>query len=247
MPAISALAEQMSLVLNDQYVAGLWRKDIIRGLLWQTLKDDPNFPARRIKGPYVAPSWSWASIHPGLVFALFSKTLHHGILSGNSDVIITDSRILPYDQVEELPVGAGSDIEILSIQCPTAGKNPFGQIRCGIIRLNGYTRDAAWKASSDGLYDCILHTRIGTLDFDEKPVPYYGKIDIRCLYIARYIPSSGEACFVGSSEDTQRFGKCICLALMPAGLRDNEYRRVGIAQIDYWKWEQEEKKELLLV
>ncbi|OIW26873.1 HET-domain-containing protein, partial [Coniochaeta ligniaria NRRL 30616] len=64
LPAISALAEEMSHVLLDTYVAGLWRKNMFRGLLWHTARYRGRRLGPRVCPPrhFVAPSWSWASI-----------------------------------------------------------------------------------------------------------------------------------------------------------------------------------------
>jgi hypothetical protein len=55
LPALSGLARLLSERLDDEYVAGLWRKSLIEGLLWQGLK------VRRVS-KCRAPSWSWASV-----------------------------------------------------------------------------------------------------------------------------------------------------------------------------------------
>jgi hypothetical protein len=48
----------MQVVLEDEYCAGLWKKDLIRGLLWNH---------GRHHGP-IGPSWSWASVEGELDF-----------------------------------------------------------------------------------------------------------------------------------------------------------------------------------
>ncbi|KAG5661367.1 hypothetical protein KAF25_005489 [Fusarium avenaceum] len=55
LPAISGLASIFAKRLNDQYIAGLWKSDLIVGLSWEGLH------CKRVEG-YRAPSWSWASI-----------------------------------------------------------------------------------------------------------------------------------------------------------------------------------------
>jgi len=55
LPAISGLARLLAERLDDEYVAGLWRKSLIEGLLWQGLG------VHRVP-KYRAPSWSWASV-----------------------------------------------------------------------------------------------------------------------------------------------------------------------------------------
>ncbi|KAF2805678.1 HET-domain-containing protein [Mytilinidion resinicola] len=56
--AISGIARVVQSILNDDYVAGLWKHHLIRGLIWHV---QPNKPFMIAK-PYRAPSWSWASI-----------------------------------------------------------------------------------------------------------------------------------------------------------------------------------------
>jgi hypothetical protein len=55
LPALSGIAQIFAERLDDQYVAGLWRKSLIEGLLWQGLQ------VHRVP-EYRAPSWSWASV-----------------------------------------------------------------------------------------------------------------------------------------------------------------------------------------
>lgn len=62
--ALSALAKKYQSILKDAYVAGLWRKDLIVGLIWGVNGE------RGMTRPesYCAPSWSWASIKQGVFF-----------------------------------------------------------------------------------------------------------------------------------------------------------------------------------
>jgi hypothetical protein len=54
LPAISGIASIFAKWLNDQYVAGLWRSNLIHGLSWSS-------QGKRVS-QYRAPSWSWASV-----------------------------------------------------------------------------------------------------------------------------------------------------------------------------------------
>lgn len=65
--AISGMAKEMAMILNDDYVAGLWRKNLVDDLLWYTI----GVPGRYATRPksYRAPSWSWASIDAPVLFA----------------------------------------------------------------------------------------------------------------------------------------------------------------------------------
>jgi hypothetical protein len=55
LPALSGIACFVASQTNDEYIAGLWRKDIVAGLLWYV------HPAQPVSSNYIAPTWSWAS------------------------------------------------------------------------------------------------------------------------------------------------------------------------------------------
>ncbi|KAF2111648.1 heterokaryon incompatibility protein-domain-containing protein [Lophiotrema nucula] len=59
LPAVSGIARTFETLTGDQYVAGLWRSQIIEGLIWQAMGTHSG----KTKAPseYRAPSWSWAS------------------------------------------------------------------------------------------------------------------------------------------------------------------------------------------
>lgn len=53
LPGIGGIASRFGNLVGDEYIAGLWKQDIHRGLLWMPLPQ-----GQRCR----APSWSWASI-----------------------------------------------------------------------------------------------------------------------------------------------------------------------------------------
>lgn len=61
--AISGIAKRMQSLLDDEYLAGLWRKDLPCQLLWTVIDHLLRYilPPTRPR-PYRAPSWSWASV-----------------------------------------------------------------------------------------------------------------------------------------------------------------------------------------
>ncbi|KAF9873404.1 hypothetical protein CkaCkLH20_09217 [Colletotrichum karsti] len=67
LPAISAIAQEIASLLNDQYICGLWESDFLYGLLWSD--GDPGADKSK-RGPRPTsrpkPSWTWAS-HDGEV------------------------------------------------------------------------------------------------------------------------------------------------------------------------------------
>lgn len=59
--ALSAIAKALTPVLQDEYVAGMWRRYLACELLWNASTN----PEGRELGPkiYRAPSWSWAAVN----------------------------------------------------------------------------------------------------------------------------------------------------------------------------------------
>lgn len=61
LPAVAGIARWLlgDLENNDNYVAGLLKDDLHRGLAWYVNTESPRPPATE----YICPSWSWASVH----------------------------------------------------------------------------------------------------------------------------------------------------------------------------------------
>ncbi|KAI2624397.1 heterokaryon incompatibility protein-domain-containing protein [Hypoxylon sp. NC1633] len=65
-PALSGIAEYFSTALKDEYIAGLWKRELYRDLFWvcsyvNTKSWDVFLNELSDVSAYVAPSWSWAS------------------------------------------------------------------------------------------------------------------------------------------------------------------------------------------
>lgn len=80
--AISGVAKKYRQDLNDEYIAGMWRKDLANWILWY-VKPSPS-PRPQT---YRAPSWSWASVDnevgtlrgnlTGMIATVEDVRLHH--------------------------------------------------------------------------------------------------------------------------------------------------------------------------
>jgi hypothetical protein len=66
LPAIAGVARFVAEAVNDQYIAGLWRKDLTRGLLW--VKRTNKRHVKVLPEPYIAPTWSWAASDVDIYF-----------------------------------------------------------------------------------------------------------------------------------------------------------------------------------
>lgn len=71
LPAISALAQKFEMKLDQEYLAGIWRHDMICGLSWrsQTRAGDEKY---RDMSDH-APTWSWASVDGAVKFGYINE------------------------------------------------------------------------------------------------------------------------------------------------------------------------------
>ncbi|KAF8867214.1 HET-domain-containing protein [Acephala macrosclerotiorum] len=113
LPALAGMAKIVADHTKDEYLAGLWKISLHRGLLWrrhsehQTLDD---LLHEFLSEPYTAPSWSWAS-RQGLA------ELGLGIFP-----VENESHLRPeYKNIESWTV--------------LAGQNRFGEVRQGTIKI----------------------------------------------------------------------------------------------------------------
>jgi hypothetical protein len=131
-PALEGLAREFNTRLNDTYIAGLWKRDLLRGLLWKVEGSKPGeLPLEAT--PYRAPSWSWASTFGG-------------IISDNSECV---HRVGNYH------------VEIINIQIYLEGDlalgsnvSHYGGITGGSLTLRGrWTSCSRWPRFEEGNYD----------------------------------------------------------------------------------------------
>ena len=110
LPALSGLANAFQNLLRDEYCAGLWKSDIIRGMCW-TLSRVPKRDFRAIKAGlkerdnhHHLPSWSWASV-----------------IGGRVTNALEDEQTWPFTTVEETA-------RILHVRTTPTNKDVLGQI-----------------------------------------------------------------------------------------------------------------------
>lgn len=114
--ALSGLASQTQMAVSgERYIAGLWRGDVIKDLLW--------YCQRWIEllwkcSEYLAPTWSWASVIGPVWMPVFKNYFGH-------------------DLVDEI-----SSPSILATHVILTGTDPFGQVRKGCLCLSGCLRKA---------------------------------------------------------------------------------------------------------
>jgi hypothetical protein len=110
-PALSGIASRFAPYFQSQYLAGLWRMHLPEDFLWQV---SSTAKSRRVQ-PYIAPTWSWASVD-------FSEDSQGGTMSS-------------YEASYRFAVD--SRVAILGAECTLAGVNTFGEVKSGIIKVQG--------------------------------------------------------------------------------------------------------------
>ena len=224
LPALSGLASEMNKILDDVYIAGLWRRDIQRGMLWSC-----QFRSHRTHRPptSVAPSWSWASVIGNYYGIIFNKP--------SPTQVSTEAY----------------SIDILSVECAPAGFNPFGEVRRGVLTVKGFVKAAINRLNSaepgrrriddNLLYDVRTQQALGTVDWDEEEDKHHLTVKtVWCLSV--YLAPA--------KYDDEESRQKVCLVLVPTGLQENEFRRVGLAHVTYTQhtdWFREVEKSTLTI
>ncbi|KAH7091328.1 hypothetical protein FB567DRAFT_589221 [Paraphoma chrysanthemicola] len=131
--ALSGLAKHFAREFDDEYLAGLWRKDLLEELLWYCDKPPSLLDSEKYLRNCNTPSWSWASRRPSGI--KFISDEFYGVLA----------RFSRTAKLEEVTV-------ILNGDDPT-GNVSSGEIRiCGPLRKTlGQIRE---KYTEGPLYHC---------------------------------------------------------------------------------------------
>ncbi|KAK3628672.1 hypothetical protein LTR56_018487 [Elasticomyces elasticus] len=132
MPVVlSSLAEDFAVLLQnkDQYLAGLWRYTLPRGLLWEA----ENRRRQTAKLPYIAPSWSWMAVSCPTTFDARKSGFYH----------------ITYEVVE---------VQNIDLRFQHAN-DTFGPLSRGALALQGYMRQLRFTfegSFADDDYVCKL-------------------------------------------------------------------------------------------
>lgn len=69
LPGMANIAGAFKRLLDDEYIAGLWKSSLVESLCWQSLRCKPMSEA-------VAPSWSWASVDGVAATSFADRTVY---------------------------------------------------------------------------------------------------------------------------------------------------------------------------
>lgn len=189
--AISGIAKRMQGFLNDEYLAGMWRRNLAPQLLWMShdtkLGKGGLLPRPR---PYRAPSWSWASVD-GAVNC--NEGWYDGIIVTILDAVVTpvgadstgqikdgfirlNGRILPAELVQRsglITVRVDSEV-FETVYDPDTKAGALGGQSVYVLPIRSSDiEDTPWLSclvlyaapQGNGTYE-----RIGTCDFHKEEV-----------------------------------------------------------------------------
>jgi Heterokaryon incompatibility protein (HET) len=171
--AISGLAQSYGDVIgDDQYCAGLWKQDMIRGLLWRTpgaMLFDASIAHRKVVGNVVSPSWSW--VEAASTFPIRNDWAH----------------IMDFQKKAAIENVNSSLVET---------SNPFGNVTCASISISGpilqftklYHDD--WQSQSAQLTAFERHiSRIIEHDYSERAQEFSHQGHYAALLMLQEFPS----------------------------------------------------------
>lgn len=167
LPALSGVAAQIQAGSGDYYLAGLWKGDVVGGLLWAASTTEK----LQRTTEYRAPSWSWASVEGAIYY--------EGILAWNS---------------EDLGVPPEFELEVLDAQSKPAGLNPFGAVHGGHITIRGllkftpFSRTANCIDWSYSFYASESEISVGRARFDERDPPTEEVVWLLLISKEQYFP-----------------------------------------------------------
>jgi hypothetical protein len=240
--AIAGVAEKLSEILNDKWVAGLWKRTLPGDLLWEVRKgmrtNKPPAetgiverqvigarPAHQVNwserlGNYQAPSWSWASVLGDIVPGVFVEQE-----SEDAMISILDISVTPLDPKQPLGRLKAAHLKLRGTLYPLAmdppdwpGDQPSWRCLPPTIHITGLAKRKK-KPLWEGAPQYMMHSHIAHIHPDE-PVDYF---DV------------GRSCFLPVAKNIYRnpgdeidgahlvYGLC----LLPTGKKKGEYQRIG--------------------
>ncbi|GAB1317734.1 hypothetical protein MFIFM68171_07944 [Madurella fahalii] len=125
LPALSGTAQIFAAALDDEYVAGLWKKDLLAGLFWKmegSLRSCLVALLRSFDGPYIGPSWSWV----GRAAGESAVDVNDPDQSWRHDLILVLLGSIFYNDLE-------------------SGDDGSGGLPCGLIVHRAKANDEYWR------------------------------------------------------------------------------------------------------
>jgi hypothetical protein len=126
LPALSGIASRFATKLGDEYIAGMWRRDLVFGLIFKVA--DPGSAFRSMNPSSIpGPSWSWYSCDRR-VEPLYSNYNRFTVKSSHGTY---------YRALFNSEDCFGPLIEVVSLSATPLGTNSFGEVRDAKLTVMG--------------------------------------------------------------------------------------------------------------
>lgn len=220
LPALSGIASRFAGPVLNNYLAGLWREDLARSLLWFV---GPHWKSSSCRpSPLRAPTWSWASV----------------LLNKKVDALLTPFITLGPVQ----PFCQDLNFRILDAQCSSSTVNPFGEVRGGTLTVESLFNSAILtKESSKGGNTLLILDRdiIGEDDLVliSQEIMYpdialtkansdevFGPVMVHCLFVGSKS---------NSSKSTLELAIDYALIITASTSFEDAYERIGLLRTHY--------------
>jgi hypothetical protein len=205
LPALSGLASYFCRRHGQDYFAGLLSDCVAEGLLWRNYH-----PAGRLSRleEYTAPTWSWTSLKGRVKFVAPSQS-------------------------KRSPKRLKYAIEDIEFDLLPEGKNPYGRLKAGRMKVTGLVVNAEMGRENDDA-NPLMRLRVGTrslalfrLDIAESAPAPFSVEEVVCLYVLEHVES---------------------VLVLRKSRNSGEYERVGIATVDpAWFLDGAAKKERITI
>ena len=220
LPAMSGIAKLASIATGDQYLAGLWRHDIHRGLLWTAPDSTSSRTDLRV---YRAPTWSWASLPASSSFYVRQVLL--------ADIVRTDM------------------FEIQQASVVASSINPFGEVSGGrlIVKTRLKLAQPGGLPAEEEAFQGLGTDRSEPTLFDLNAghsVGYFFADNIDRRYLSEVwccpvLVEERASLYATEGEEANHQplqAEARCLVLFPIGVSERVYMRVGLAWILDYEW-----------
>jgi hypothetical protein len=223
--AFSGIAKRFATLLQDEYIAGLWKSLLPELLLWR-INDSPKDRYVRPLA-YRAPSWSWAAIDGPIKYSMTS-----------GDDLNSHCR----------------DMRLIDIAVESATSDVFGAIKGAQIHVHGFCAEVAPKYSG-GKNRLRIYWSSAPVEGVAIPVMFFPDIVAEFGPEGLYPPETKFMCLQINRRHDKRWETILgesttqALALKEVGEGSGVFRRVGYVQFSDYDGDREEwvERDLILI
>jgi hypothetical protein len=183
LPALAGIASRFATKLGDEYIAGMWRRDLVFGLIFCV--ENPDSASRSMNPSSIpGPSWSWYTCNRS-VQPLDSYRSYHNRFTVKSSHGTYDRALFNSREC------FGPLIEVVSLSATPLGTNSFGEVRDAKLTVMGRLQSVWYSngqvhSNEDGeVFGELWQDVAGTFEWNRRtkvfmlPIAICGDWDIR--------------------------------------------------------------------